>query len=583
MFIRPIHVEKGGKRHAYWALVESYRTQRGPRQRTVAYLGKLDQKVRLGVKRAAQGNAPGGQTDLFDQTKPQWVEVDSSRVRVERCRDFGGPWLALKLWEKLGLGELLDKAIPSGREDIPWTHMALVLVIARLCNPSSELQIAEHFYRHSALADLLGIPAHKVNDDRLYRSLDALLPHKGQLEQFLKQRLGTLFDIDYDLVLYDVTSTYFEGQANGNPLAQYGYSRDRRSDCKQVCVALVVSRDGMPFGYEVFAGNRSDVTTLQDVVEKVERSYGKANRIWVLDRGMISQENMEFLKEGGRRYIVGTPRGMLKGFERELLRDDWESVQEGLEAKLCASPNGQEVFILCRSSARRDKEKAMHARFEKRMEEGLVKIQASCRKRKHKPVTIAQRVGRLLERNSRAAGLFETHVLQAQDGRAKLVWKKVEAWRDWASLSEGCYLLRSNITDWSAQDLWKAYIQLTEAEAAFRIQKSDLRIRPIWHQREDRVRSHILVCFLAYVLWKTLGQMCRRGGLGQEPRRVLAELSKIKVVDVILPTRPASAQQAQRRDTEIRKRCVTQPSEHQSILLERLGLRLPRSIEMTEM
>jgi hypothetical protein len=351
--------------------------------------------------------------------------------------------------------------------------MALVLVAARLCHPSSELHIAEHFYRHSALADLLGIPAHKVNDDRLYRTLDALLPQKGQLEQFLKQRLGTLFDIEYDLILYDVTSTYFEGQANGNPLAQYGYSRDRRGDCRQVCIGLVVSREGMPFGYEVFAGNRSDVTTLQDVVERMERRYGKANRIWVLDRGMISQENIEFLKEEGRRYIVGTPRGMLNSFERELLRDDWEWVQEGVEAKLCASPDGQEVFILCRSSARRDKEKAMHARFEKRIEEGLCKIQASCRKRKHKAVTIAQRVGRLLERNSRAAGLFETQVLQAEDGRAKLVWKKVQAWRDWASLSEGCYLLRSNIRDWSARELWSAYIQLTEAEGAFRIGTND--------------------------------------------------------------------------------------------------------------
>ena len=435
MFIRPIHVEKQGKRHAYWALVESYRTQRGPRQRTLAYLGKLDQRVRLGVKHAAEGNAPGGQTDLFRQTKPQWVEVDSSRVRVERCRDFGGPWLALQLAGKLALGRFLSDRIPSGRQDVCWADMALVLVAARLCNPSSELHIAEHFYRHSALADLLGIPAHKVNDDRLYRTLDALLPHKGQLEQYLKQRLGTLFDIEYDLILYDVTSTYFEGQANGNVLAQYGYSRDRRSDCKQVCIGLVVSREGMPFGYEVFAGNRSDVTTLQAVVERMERRYGKANRIWVLDRGMISQDNIEFLKEGGRRYIVGTLRGMLTRFERELLRDDWESVQEGVEAKLCASPDGQEVFILCRSWARRHKEKAMHARFEKRMQEGLCKIQASCRKRKHKAVTIAQRVGRLLERNSRAAGLFETQVLQAEDGRARLVWEKVEARRDWASLS----------------------------------------------------------------------------------------------------------------------------------------------------
>ena len=362
MYIRPIHVRKGGKRHGYWALVESYRTQRGPRQRTVAYLGQLDEEVRLGVKHAAKGHAAAGHTDLFDKTRAEWVEVDARRVRVERCRDFGGPWLALQLARKVGLCDFLRRTLPSGRE--------------------------------------------------------------------------------------------------------------------------------------------------------------------------------------------------------------------GLEVKLCPSPDGQETFILCRSRQRREKEKAMHERFEKRIEDGLRKIQESCGKRRYKPVTIAKRVGRLLERNSRAAGLFESDVGQEADGRAKLLWKKAEARRDWAQLSEGCYLLRSNMRDWSAQDLWLAYIQLTEAEAAFRIHKTDLRVRPIWHQKQQRVRAHILVCFLAYVLWKTLGRMCGAAGLGEEPRRVFQELSKVKVVDVILPTR---------RGVEIRKRCVTRPTQHQAILLQRLGLRLPRSTETTEM
>jgi transposase len=501
------------------------------------------------------------------------VQVDARRVRVERCRDFGGPWLALKLAQRLRLERFLEETVPSGRQDIPWAQMALVLVVARLCNPSSELHIAEHFYRDSGLADLLGVPPNKVNEDRLYRSLDALLPHKQELEGFLKERLGTLFGIDYDLVLYDITSTYFEGEAKGNALAQYGYSRDRRSDCKQVCIGLVVSREGMPFGYEVFPGNCGDAATVEGIVQRMERRYGEANRIWVLDRGMISEQKVRFFKEGGRRYIVGTPRSMLRAFERELLRDDWQSVQQGLEAKVCRSPDGEETFVLCRSRARRDKERAMHERFERRIEEGLRKIEASCLKHNYKPVTIAKRVGRLLERNSRAAGLFQTDVRPAADGGTRLVWKKVQERRDWSALSEGCYLLRSNITDWSAEDLWRAYIQLTEAEAAFRIQKSDLRIRPIWHQRQDRVRAHILVCFLAYVLWKTLAQMCQQAGLGQEPRRVFEELSKVKVVDVILPTRSG---------IEIRKRCVTQPTDHQAILLQRLGLQLPQSMEIAE-
>ena len=574
MFIRPCHRSKNGKRHAYWALVESYRTEWGPRQRVVAYLGGLGEEGRLGVQRAAQGKGRARQRDLFDDGEPEWVEVDASRVRVENGRAFGGVWLGLELVRQLSLDAFLNKVMPAGREEVPWPVMALTLVLARLCEPSSELHIAEHFYRQSALSDLLGVPARKVNEDRLYRALDALLPHKEALEIFLKSRLGALFQVEYDLILYDVTSTYFEGQAKGNPSAQRGYSHDHRPDCKQVCIGLVVSKCGMPIGYEVFAGNRQDATTLQEIVEKMEARYGKADRIWVVDRGMVTTTNMAFLAEEGRRYIVGTPKGMLKRFERELLEEDWESIREGLQVKRCPSPDGKETFILCRSADRREKEKAMHARFEKRLEQGLKQIAASCGHKKYKVATIAKRVGKLLAKNSRAAGLFRTDVVQDADGRARLVWDKIEAWRTWAELSEGCYLLRSNVTAWSGEELWQAYIQLTEAEAAFRIQKSDLSVRPIWHQKEERVLAHILVCFLAYVLWKGLGRLCRRAGLGDEPRRVFEELGKIQVVDVLLPTR---------RGITLRKRCVTRPTAHQAILLQRLGLRLPSHIKMTEM
>lgn len=574
MFIRPCYRKKNGKRHAYWALVESYRTQRGPRQRVVAYLGQLDEKGRLGVKEVAKGRPAARQKKLFEQVEPRWVEVDTSRVRVENRRDFGGPWLALEMIRRLRLKDFLDATIPKGQEEISWSVMALVLVISRLCNPSSELHLAEHFYRKTALAELLGVPACKVNEQRLYRGLDVVLPHKEGLEIFLKNNLGEMFQLEYDLLLYDVTSTYFEGEAQGNPRAQRGYSRDHRPDCKQVCIALVVSKCGMPIGYEVFAGNRTDVTTLQEIVETMEQRYGKADRIWVGDRGMMSEKNIEFLKQDKRRYIVGTPKSALKKFEQELLREDWRSIREGLEVKLCPSPDGEETFILCRSRDRREKEKAMHERFEKRIEEGLRKIKASCGKNKCAPVQIATRVGKLMGRNSRAAGLFDVDVKTEPDGRANVVWRKNDAWRDWAELSEGCYLLRSNVTDWSAEDLWKAYIQLTEAEAAFRIYKSDLRIRPIWHQKDERVLAHILVCFLAYVLWKMLGELCRSAGLGSEPRRVFAELGKISVVDVVLPTRTG---------VEIRKRCVTRPDDHQAILLQRLGLQLPSHLENTTM
>ena len=322
----------------YWELVESYRTERGPRQRIVSYLGNVGETSRLGVQQAARGETGSWQSCLFDEAgEPEWVEVDARRVRAERVRDFGGYWLGLVVADKLGLISLLEQLLPEGREDVPWSMMALTLVLMRLSEPSSELRIAEHLYERSCLGDLLGIPADKVNDDRLYRALDSLLPHKVELEMHLKERLGTLFDLEYDLLLYDMTSTYFEGQGAANEQAALGYSRDHRPDCKQVCIALVVSREGMPLGYEVFAGNRADATTVEDIVAKIEAQYGSAGRIWVMDRGMVSEENLAYLRAGGRRYIVGTPRSQLKRFERELLMDDWQQVREGLEVKQCPS------------------------------------------------------------------------------------------------------------------------------------------------------------------------------------------------------------------------------------------------------
>ena len=572
MFLRRCYRKKDGKRHGYWALVESYRSSRGPRQRVVAYLGEMDAAGRLGIHQQAAGAAGVAQRGLFCDVEPQWVEVDLKRIAVERKRAFGGPWIGLELCRQVGLVDFLEHALPVGREEIPWPVMAQILILARLCDPSSELHIAEHFYEASALSDLLGVPAGKVNEDRLYRSLDQLLPHKEELERHLQNRLGELFHLDYDLLLYDVTSTYFEGEAKGNELAQRGYSRDHRPDCKQVNIALVVSRDGMPLGYQLFAGNRNDGTTLEEIVERTERLYGRANRIWVLDRGMVSEENLRFLKQAKRRYIVGTPKGMLKRFEPELRSKDWKQVREGLEVRFCPAPGGEEVFLLCRSAQRKEKEQAMHERFEKRIEEGLEKIVVSCAKRKQLPAAVGQRVGRLLGKNSRAAGAFEVKIDPDTDGFAKFSWKKMDRWREWARLSEGCYVLRSNVTDWSPEDLWHAYMQLTEAEAAFRIQKTDLQLRPIWHQKQERVEAHILVCFLAYALWKTLAQLCQRAGLGAEPRKVFEELADITLVDVVLPTR---------NGVTIRKRCIGRPTEHQAILLQHLNLYLPRSLEMT--
>jgi transposase len=573
MYLRHTTITKSGKSHTYWRLVRSVRIGQKVRQETVAQLGELDAHGRIAARHLADSlvgleRQPG----LFEEAPPtQPIMIDLSRLRLERGRRFGDVWLACKLWQALELDRWLEKHLPRGREDVSWGVMAAVLVIARFCEPSSELHIAEDWFRRTALDDLLGLHETKVNDDRLYRALDRLLPHKDVLEQHLKERLGTLFKLEYDLLLYDVTSTYFEGQANGNTLAARGYSRDHRSDCKQVCIGLVVSREGYPLGYEVFAGNRSDVTTLREIVAKMEQRYGREGRIWAVDRGMISAANLGWLKERGSRYIVGTPKGELKRFEQELLKGTWKEIREGLEVRTVPGDCGSETFILCRSADRAAKERAMRQRFEQRIENGLEAIAKSCAQRKCDLGVIERRVGRLLGINSRAARLFTVEVSRDASKRVVIKWSKQAAKVESAERREGCYLLRSNVPDWTAEELWKAYMQLTEAEAAFRIQKDELRLRPVWHQTAERVQAHILVCFLAYVLRKTLEGWSQRAGLGRSVPTILEELARIQSTDVVLPTKEGHT---------VRLRCVVRPDRAQSILLDRLGLELPQRLRI---
>ncbi len=577
MYLRHTTIQKSGKTHTYWRLVRSVRQGSKVRQETVAYLGELDKAGRLKAK-ALKDSILGSvsEADLFESRETAvGASVDLENVHLERARRFGDVWLGWTLWRALGLEELLSEWIPEGREEVSWASMAAILVIARLCEPSSELHIAEDWYRRTALEDLLGIAPEKVNDDRLYRALDELLPHKEGLEKHLKEKLGELFGLKYDLMLYDVTSIYFEGEANGIGMARRGHSRDQRPDCKQVCIALVVSREGMPLGYELFAGNRVDVTTVEEIVEAMEQKYGKADRVWVMDRGMTSQDNLEFLRERQAKYLVGTPKSDLKKFEQQILTDDWTKIREGLEVKRCPSPDGQETFILCRSEDRRNKEKAMHDRFIRRIEEGLASLGRrleGARKREDRG-KVERQVGRLLGRNSRGAGAFRITFEDAPERGSglRLRWEKDATWSEWASHSEGCYLLRTNIQDWSAEDLWRTYIQLTQAEAAFRIHKSELSIRPIWHQKEDRVRAHIFVCFLGYVLWKMLEQWQSRAGLGNSPRTILEELGRIQSTDVVLPLLDGR---------KVRIRCVVRPERAQAILLQRMGLDLPGRLRL---
>jgi len=573
MYLRHSTVTKNGKTHTYWRLVRSVRVGRKVRQETVAQLGELDAKGRIAARHLAKSLVGiDRQPGLFDEELPaEPVTVVTSRLRLERGRRFGDVWLAWKLWQALGLDSWLEKKLPRGREDVPWGLMAAVLVIARFCEPSSELHIAEDWFRRTALDDLLGLPEAKVNDDRLYRALDRLLPHKDALETHLKERLGTLFKLEYDLLLYDVTSTYFEGQADGNTMAARGYSRDHRSDCKQVCIGLVVTRDGFPLGYEVFAGNRRDSTTLQEIVKRMEERYGSAGRIWAVDRGMIDAANLKWLKERGSKYIVGTPKGELKRFEQELLKGDWHEIREGLEVRSVADEAGAETFTLCRSADRAAKEQAMRERFERRIEKGLEAIVRGCEKRRCDLGVTERRVGRLLGKNTRAARLFSVQVGRDESGRVVVTWSRRAAALESAKRREGCYLLRSNVPGWAAEDLWKAYMQLTEAEAAFRIQKDELRLRPVWHQTAERVQAHILVCFLAYVLRKTLEGWSQRAGLGRSIPTLLEEFARIQSTDVILPTTDGRT---------VRLRCVVRPDKAQTILLHHLGLELPQRLKI---
>jgi len=576
VYLRHSIVRKDGKTHTYWRLVRSVRRNGKVIQETVAQLGELDAQGRAKAQALArQITGRGEQRELFEAPAQgeSSARVRLDRLRVERSRAFGDVWLGWRLWQALRLDVLCEELLPRGREDVPWSVMAAVLVIARLCEPSSELHIAEDWYRRTALEDLLGLPDELVNDDRLYRALDRLLPHKVALEQHLVKRLGELFDLSYDLLLYDVTSTYFEGLAEANPLAQRGHSRDHRPDCKQVCIALVVTREGMPLGYEVFAGNRNDSTTVEEVVETMEARYGIAERVWVMDRGMTSAENVEWLQETGHRYLLGTAKSELKRWSRELAEErDWQQVREGVEVKLCAGPQGSETFLLCRSADRREKEKAMHERFAKRIEARLERL-ARRLERSRKPLErepIDRQIGRMLGQNSRAAGRYQIRVVDDAERASKLrlVWSVHPEWDEWARYSEGTYILRTNVSDWTPEELWRTYVQLTEAEAAFRIHKSDLSIRPIWHQKAERVQAHILVCFLAYVLWKTLEQWQRRAGLGSSPRTILTEIGRIQSTDVVLPLADDSRR-------ELRIRCVVRPDRAQAMLLDRLGLRLP--------
>src|SRR5438876_8624833 len=363
MFLRKLRVHKDGKEHGYWSLVETIRTADGPRQRTLCYLGELNGTAQARwLKTIEVFNEQGEsrQLKLFPaeveppEDDPNVARVLLNKVRLERSRQFRNCFVGLELWKRLELDRFYEELIDEDEADVAWSRIAALLAINRLCEPSSELAVEERWYPATALDDLLGIAEGKVNDTRLYRCLDRLIPHKTKLERHLRQRYGELFAVSFDVLLYDLTSSYVEGEAENNPMMRRGYSRDHRPDCKQVVIALIVNEDGFPLSYETFDGNRADVTTLETVLRMVERKYGKARRVWVFDRGIVSEENLAARR--GAQYLVGTPRAKLKQFEKHLLEDGSEQVRPDVEVKLVPTPQGEETYALCRSTARRAKE-----------------------------------------------------------------------------------------------------------------------------------------------------------------------------------------------------------------------------------
>jgi len=578
MFLRQHERIKDGKEHSYWSLVETVRTADGPRQRTLCYLGELNGSAHARWQKTVEvfnEHGESTQLKLFPSEAPAPDDPNIARVlvkkvRVERTRRFGDCYLGLELWKRLGLDEFLAQHLDGDGADVAWSRVAAVLAINRLCAPGSELAVERHWYPSTALDDLLHIEKGKINDTRLYRCLDRLLPLKTKIEQHLKQRYGELFQAEFDVLLYDLTSTYVEGAAEDNPLMRRGYSRDHRPDCEQLVLALIVNPDGFPFSYEVFDGNRADVTTVEAILRTVERKHGKARRVWIFDRGVVSEENLVAIRKRGGEYLVGTTRSKLKQFEAELLKDDFEKIRPDVEVKQIQILGGEETYILCRTVGRKEKEKAIRSRFVAKIEKALTGLEKRIADGKLKDRDkMFMRLGRIQASHPRVADLYEMAIKDSKEG-ARLVWRQKPEQQQWLEAREGAYLLRTNLTGNGAADLWKKYMQLTEVEAAFRTLKSELAIRPLFHQLEKRVKAHVLVAFLGYALLVTLKHLLKRGSSECSPAKVLKRLSELYSVDIVLPTIEGR---------EIWLRRTSKLDEEQQKILYQLQLHLPERLE----
>lgn len=581
MYLRSRTRTKNGKRHRYWSVVETHRLANGrTAQRQVLYLGEINDQQeaawRTGLSVFDETRGEYCQLSLFPQGQPvpadavNALRVDLRQMRLCRPRRFGDVWLALTLWRAVGLDRFWAERLGDERGAVDWAQVLAVLTINRLCAPASEWAVHRRWFLETALADLLGVDFAVVAKDRLYRCLDRILPHKDALFQFLAERWKTLFNATYDVLLYDLTSTYFEGQCASTPKARHGYSRDGRPDCRQVVIALVVTADGFPLTYEVLAGNTSDRTTLRDFLEKVERLYGTARRVWLMDRGVPTEQDLTRMRAEGIGYLVGTPKALLDRLAQALVDQPWAAVHPGMQVKMVEEDG--DLYVLAQSEDRRKKERAIRRRKLKALVHGLNRLKRTC----HDRDRLLGRIAVLRQAAGRVARFVRIRTPTADEPVTRQTFQCTvdrAAWRR-ADERDGSYILRAHLpwaawpteAERQAPALWAWYMQLVEVEAAFRTLKSDLDLRPIYHQMERRVEAHILVAFLGYCLTVTLKAMVRPQTPGLTPREVLATMAGIQMVDVEFPTADGRVLTMPRH---------TEPTAEQAMVLSTLGLTLP--------
>jgi transposase len=570
MFLRCHRRKKDGKLHEYWSVVENRRLSDGRVvQRQVLYLGEINASQREAWRKTIEVQDAGArrQVALFPAGSMPVDDVDAigvrlSQMRLQRPRQWGACWLSMELWQQLDLDAFWGPRLRASREGTPWLKVLKTLVAYRLIDPGSEWRLHRQWFDSSAMADLLDADFALAEKNTLYRCLDKLVVHKDELFKFLKHRWGELFGASFDVLLYDLTSTYFESdeQRDANDLRQYGYSRDKRGDCRQIVIALIVTPEGFPLSYEVLAGNTADATTLGGFLDRIEHRYGHANRIWVMDRGIPTEDSLAKMRSMGASYLVGTPKGRLTKLEQQFLDLPWAEVRDGVQVKRLATD--EDGYVLARSDARVSKERGMRRKRLRRYVDRLQALQSQSLTRDQ----LLMKLGAAKHDAGRAANLVKVSLPAASVTTASLEFRLDRKKLRQVRRREGRYLLRTNLQGHDPAQLWTFYIQLTEVEQAFKELKHDLSIRPIYHQEPRRIDAHVFVAFLAYCLQVTLKANLRPAASGITPREVIEKFKTIQMVDVHLPT-------VDGRELILSR--YTQPEADHRMLLEKLRITLP--------